>query len=1255
MSAAYRNLGCGLILAFAGACATRSDGKGGSADERVAVASEALTASPDANCTSGSYNGHAYWFCPALRAWQDARNKCQAIGFDLTSVETSGENQFLLGKVSLNAWVGGSDSAAEGTWRWAPPNGSQFWQGKASGSAVGGAYTNWKSGQPDDLLNQDCSMFQGGTGQGKWSDENCGLLLNFVCEGDLCANDPNKTDPGQCGCGVPDTDTDGDGTANCKDQCPTDATKTAAGVCGCGVPDADNDGDGTLDCKDGCPSDAKRVAPGDCGCANAPKPVGTTCGDGLCSVNNQCDGAGTCGNPANCAVPDSHCKLGLFNNTYYWFCDNNRTFDDARQRCQSVGMDLAVIRGTADDNFITPNLNEHSFIGASDRSVEGNFSWIGPGEPFWTGGQHGAAVASAYANWEPGQPFEDLAGAHDCTVKDPPIGQGKWETQLCSFAQPYVCQDLSVSPFVNCVTRFTDTQFVAQFGYRNPNRVAVMVAAGPTNRLNPAVLGVQPPATLQPGQVQRAFWAPFDGTSISWKLGQHSATASAASKRCDAGDYNSPAPGSAQARITDPDRPGTPSLDAASSRLAPNSTDTSGSSSGRPRVLATGSSLPTTCGADTPFLLHFSRLALGGIGGFESADVDAEVSIAGISFGSTHVVSEGCGGFPNPSCVGEVLVDRPGELPPDFTLCVPASLRVVPVHIDIIQRDALSSDEHEVIVDTVVDLERTDTRTFTCQTGREQWQLCFFLDFGLNAAPVLTTPPRLCATWNAGYLDDGDGEDLTGIPVTGQKHKRYPAAFAEYALVLSRSVESNSFTANTCELDVGTCRPNVLDADGCVPQADLDALGLAADALFAPADATHGGFSLDFQVRSTFRKATSHFRTGAVGEAGWSVFAVDPGFRSEELSCTDSNGNPTVCDLLTKSSHRRTETVPERVSMADWTQDGRWLVPPSQIVAGNDQHDDVTRVSAVVSAVLRAPDTAIVPGTYTVHANDACPSEKLLTSSCETPGDFAAFVRSDNNPWKYVVAHELGHLIQDEAMGSLKADYTFCKDPSVTSCSPPDVLNDPPGTPPLCGCDQVEPSDGSPVHCLQSLERSTSAQLEGFAHFVASKVWNTQDESECVFDYYKHFLDVACPPGAECVPFNGLQKISPPLPRSCKQPVRWRNNHCAMPQFATEFDWMGFLWNLNTSGANRLSMGDIYNIYRQTCHDAAGNPADCHDQLGLCSIVPANCANNAVDWAGTRGFDPAALRLVGNNPSDPKLRNLRDLGDVFGVSLSTSP
>ncbi len=104
-----------------------------------------------------------------------------------------------------------------------------------------------------------------GDGYGECPD--CGTANGCDYDGDDCNDGDDTIYPGateitcngvdeNCNGMADDApDSDGDGTPDCNDACPSDPNKINPGICGCDVPDTDSDGDGTPDCVDAFPQD----------------------------------------------------------------------------------------------------------------------------------------------------------------------------------------------------------------------------------------------------------------------------------------------------------------------------------------------------------------------------------------------------------------------------------------------------------------------------------------------------------------------------------------------------------------------------------------------------------------------------------------------------------------------------------------------------------------------------------------------------------------------------------------------------------------------------------------------------------------------------------------------------------------------------------------------------------------------------------------------------------------------------------------
>jgi hypothetical protein len=135
-------------------------------------------------------DGACYTVVEALESWQDARSNCRArgAGWDLASIRSDAINQLMVQMLSGEAWIGGSDAASEGIWRWVD-DGAAFWLGNgATGRALNGAYENWNTDEPNGGGNSACvrlvtTALAAPHAAPAWADLECFELLRSVCKG----------------------------------------------------------------------------------------------------------------------------------------------------------------------------------------------------------------------------------------------------------------------------------------------------------------------------------------------------------------------------------------------------------------------------------------------------------------------------------------------------------------------------------------------------------------------------------------------------------------------------------------------------------------------------------------------------------------------------------------------------------------------------------------------------------------------------------------------------------------------------------------------------------------------------------------------------------------------------------------------------------------------------------------------------------------------------------------------------------------
>lgn len=136
--------------------------------------------------------GHYYEFVPGRFTWNEAKSGAEVRFHNglqgyLTTITSQVEMDFIVSNLILPnfpnppvppgawtnfdawGWIGASDAEQEGIWKWVtgPEAGTIFWSG---GSAVGGAYSNWSLGEPNNLGNEDYAHLDYRPIPGTWND-----------------------------------------------------------------------------------------------------------------------------------------------------------------------------------------------------------------------------------------------------------------------------------------------------------------------------------------------------------------------------------------------------------------------------------------------------------------------------------------------------------------------------------------------------------------------------------------------------------------------------------------------------------------------------------------------------------------------------------------------------------------------------------------------------------------------------------------------------------------------------------------------------------------------------------------------------------------------------------------------------------------------------------------------------------------------------------------------------------------------------
>ena len=114
---------------------------------------------------------HSFAVSSVSRTWAEAKAICEMLGGHLATSTSADKNTFLSSLTTNRAWIGGTDEAKEGSWKW------------ITGEEL--SYTNWGNKQPDNSGSNEHYLETNFGGAGLWNDNSPTATRVYICEWDF--------------------------------------------------------------------------------------------------------------------------------------------------------------------------------------------------------------------------------------------------------------------------------------------------------------------------------------------------------------------------------------------------------------------------------------------------------------------------------------------------------------------------------------------------------------------------------------------------------------------------------------------------------------------------------------------------------------------------------------------------------------------------------------------------------------------------------------------------------------------------------------------------------------------------------------------------------------------------------------------------------------------------------------------------------------------------------------------------------------